>query len=210
MSHSASLPQDRLPAESAQPLILERLPNVAASSNKDCPPRTRQHIDLLLLAMEAFELGASEYMLATIKDLELQGIIKNRVLLWRLRCTNPWRRSYTRRKLKLDEAKALVIVVSHRARQRMVYIRQMLQALQQMQDKGLPLEQHPGLSIYLSRFRTHFRSRMNPRRAKVSAYLAAEEELNQLALDLLSQLLFATGTAGMQRLWISLFDGEVT
>ena len=36
-----------------------------------------------------------------------------------------------------------------------------------------------------------------------------DEKLNQLALNLLSQLLFYTGTAGTQRLWNSLFDGEV-
>jgi len=28
-------------------------------------------------------------------------------------------------------------------------------------------------------------------------------------LNLLSKLLFCTGTAGMQRFWVSLFDGEV-
>ncbi len=50
---------------------------------------------------------------------------------------------------------------------------------------------------------------MNPRRAKVARYLASEEELNELALSLLNQLLFCTGTMGMQRFWISLFDGLV-
>ncbi|MDE5102783.1 MAG: DUF3038 domain-containing protein, partial [Trichodesmium sp. St19_bin2] len=38
----------------------------------------------------------------------------------------------------------------------------------------------------------------------------SEEKLNQLGLELLSKLLFCTGTRGMQRFWISLFDGEVT
>jgi len=37
----------------------------------------------------------------------------------------------------------------------------------------------------------------------------SDEKLDELALDLLAQLLFCTGTSGMQRLWISLFDGEV-
>ena len=35
------------------------------------------------------------------------------------------------------------------------------------------------------------------------------EKLDRLALSLLEQLLFCTGTAGMQRFWMSLFDGEV-
>lgn len=148
-------------------------------------------------------------MLATTKELELQGIIKNRVVLWRLRCTNPWRRSYTRRSLKLDEAKALVVIASYQARQLTVLIRQLLLAQEQVREKGLSLEHHFRLSEYLERFRAHFRSRMNPRRAKVAAYNASKEKLNELALLLLSQLLFCTGTSGMQRLWISLFDGEV-
>ena len=50
---------------------------------------------------------------------------------------------------------------------------------------------------------------MNPRRAKVALYLDSEHKLNELALILLKQLLFCTGTSGMQRLWVSLFDGEV-
>ncbi|MDJ0647501.1 MAG: DUF3038 domain-containing protein, partial [Xenococcaceae cyanobacterium MO_188.B19] len=58
-------------------------------------------------------------------------------------------------------------------------------------------------------FRAHFKSRMNPRRTKVSLLLASEAELNDLAMSLLEKLLFCTGTKGMERLWFSLFDGEV-
>jgi hypothetical protein len=162
----------------------------------------------MLLAIEALELGGSELMLAAAQELELQNIIKNRVFLWRLRCTNPLRRSYTRRPLKLEEAKALVIIASHMSRKLTVLIRQLLLAYQQLKEKQVPLENHFRLSEYLERFRAHFRSRMNPRRAKVAAY-SSDEKLNELALSLLSQLLFCTGTSGMQRFWASLFDGEV-
>lgn len=208
MSHSASINTDHSFPDDSKPIVLDSLPDLS-TSDKGCSPRTKRQIDLILLALEALELGGSEYMLATAKELELQGIIKNRVHLWRLRSSNSWRRSYTRRSLKLEEAKALVIIASYRARQRTVYIRQMLLALQQMQDKGLSLEQHPGLSVYLERFSAHFISRMNPRRAKVAAYSNNREQLDELALSLLGQLLFCTGTSGMQRLWTSLFDGEV-
>lgn len=43
-----------------------------------------------------------------------------------------------------------------------------------------------------------------------SVYLSSQDELNQLAMSLLNQLLFCTGTKGMERFWISLFDGEVS
>lgn len=207
MSQPASLESD-FPSVNSPASILNTLPDISLSS-KGCSPRTQQQIDLLLLALEALELGGSEQMLAMAKRLGVDEIIKNRVSLWRLRCSNPWRRSYTRDYLSLNQAKALVIIAAYRAKDLMVTIRQLLLAEQQMREKNLPLDNHFRLSEYLERFRAHFRSRMNSRRAKVSAYIASEEQLDELALSLLTKLLFCTGTRGMQRVWFSLFDGEV-
>lgn len=195
------------PIAQSKPMILDSLPDPAISK-WECPTRSRQQIDLILLAIEALELGGSEAMLVMAKQLELEDIIKNRVVLWRIRCSNPLRRSYIRRPLSVEEAKALVLIASYLARRMTVLIRQLLLAYQQMSEKQVPLEQHFRLSEYLERFRVHFRSRMNPRRAKVLAY-STDDKLNELALSLLSQLLFCTGTSGMERFWISLFDGEV-
>lgn len=187
-------------------MILDTLPNPPIEGA--CPSRTRLQIDLILLAIEALELSGSEAILEVARELELQGVIKNRVNLWRLRSTNPWRRSHTRRPLSLVEAKALVVIACYVARRLTVLIRQLLLTYQQMSDKQIPLEQNLRLANYLERFRAHFRSRMNPRRSGVVAY-NSNQKLDELALELLGQLLFCTGTAGMQRLWISLFDGEV-
>ena len=208
MSQSASLTSDSYPPAETKSSILHNLPDIPIPA-RGCSPHTQQQIDLLLLALEALELGASEQMLALAKQLKIDGIIKHRVNLWRLRCSNPWRRSYTRDFLSLDQAKALVIIASYRAKELMVGIRQLLLAEQQMREKQLPIENHFYLSVYFERFRAHFYSRMNSRRAKVSAYLASEEQLNELALSLLNKLLFCTGTRGMERVWFSLFDGEV-
>ena len=208
MNLSVSVMPTNSPPAQSNPLILDSLPDPPILE-RGCPPRTRQQIDLILLAIEALELGGSEAMLFAAKELELQDIIKNRVVLWRLRCTNPLRRSYSRNPLALEEAKALVVIASHMARRMTVLIRQMLLAYQQLNEKQVPLENHFRLSEYLERFRAHFRSRMNPRRAKVAIY-SSDDKLNELALSLLSQLLFCTGTSGAQRFWISLFDGEVS
>ena len=190
-----------------QPVILDSLPNPPVEE-RDCPRRARLQIDLILLAIEALELGGSESILAAMQELELGEIIKNRVNLWRLRTTNPLRRSHSRRPLALVEAKALVAIACFLARRLTVRIRQLLLTYQQMNEKQIPLEQNLALSNYLERFRSHFKSRMNPRRSGVLAY-NSPEKLDELALSLLAQLLFCTGTAGMQRFWISLFDGEV-
>ena len=165
-------------------------------------------IDLLLLAIEALDLAGSEAILAIINDLDLQGVIKNRVALWQLRNTNPLRRHAQRRVMTLTEAKALVVTTCYLARRLTVLVKQLLLAEQQLRDKQLSPDHHFRFAEYLERFRAHFRSRMNPRRAGVVAY-SSDEKLNELAIELLEKLLFCTGTSGMQRLWVSLFDGEV-
>lgn len=205
---STSLTPESTASVPEKPVILSVLPDFPIASQQ-CALHLQQHIDLMLLALESLEVGAGEALLVLCKELGLDKIVKNRIIFWRLRCTNPWRISYTLDRLSLDQAKALVIIASYRAKPLAISIRQLLLARQQMESKGLPVDNNFLLSEYLERFRSNFRSRMNPRRAKVSVYLADENALNELALSLLDQLLFCTGTTGMQRFWISLFDGEI-
>ena len=200
------LEKDPAPSSSA-PSILDSLPDVPISKT-GCPRRCRVQIDLLLLAIEALYLGSGEYMLKLTKDLGLQAIVPNRVALWQIRSTNPLRRNSQRSPLTLQEAKALTIITCYLAKRLTAQVRKLLLDYQQLRLKQLPVENHLQLSFYLERFRAHFRSRMNPRRTGVMAY-NSDEKLNELGLELLGKLLFCTGTSGMQRLWISLFDGEV-
>ncbi|MDB9505669.1 MAG: DUF3038 domain-containing protein [Microcystis aeruginosa BS13-02] len=205
---STSLTSESTASTPEKPVILSVLPDFPIASQQ-CTLHLQQHIDLMLLALESLEVGAGEALLVLCKELGLDKIVRNRIIFWRLRCTNPWRISYTLDRLTLDQAKALVIIASYRAKPLAISIRQLLLARQQMESKGLPVDNNFLLSEYLERFRSNFRSRMNPRRAKVSVYLADENALNELALSLLDRLLFCTGTTGMQRFWISLFDGEI-
>lgn len=208
MINVVSTMPSKSPSSESIPLILKSLPDPPLS-HPVCPQRARRQIDLILLAIEALDLGGSEAILALAKELELQAVIKNRVTLWQLRSANPIRRSGQRRSLTIVEAKALVLIACNMARRLTVVIRQLLLAHQQLSEKQLSVEHHFRLYDYLQRFRAHFRSRMNPRRAAVVTYYSTEEQLNALALSLLRQLLFCTGTAGAQRFWASLFDGEV-
>ncbi|ASC71182.1 hypothetical protein XM38_021340 [Halomicronema hongdechloris C2206] len=198
---------DSPPAEST-PFLIDSLPDPRLPGHNICPRRTRVQIDLLLLSIEALDLGGSGAMLTTAEQLELQSLIKGRVHLWLLRSTNPMRRYSQRRPLSLAEAKALVIIIGHLARRLTVLIRQLLLGYQQLSDKQLSLDHHFRLADYLSRFRAHFRARMNPRRAGVLAY-STDAKLDDLALTMLAKLLLCTGARGTQRLWSSLFDGEV-
>jgi hypothetical protein len=212
MTQSASLMSDfnpeRITEDQSPAAILHQLTDFSLPSTSGMI-KLQQHLDLLLLALEALQLGGSEYMLATAKELGLNEIVKNRLSLWRLRCSNPWRKCYTRDLLTLSQAKALVLITAESAKKCIIPIRQLLVSVQQMRDKDMPLENNFRLSEYFRRFQSHFTSRMNPRRAKVSVYLSAPEELNKLALSLLEELLFCTGVRGKERFWVSLFDGEI-
>lgn len=188
--------------------LFEHLPNPTIGRNA-CPRRTKIELDLMLLAIEAVELGGSEQMLTLARELNLNHIIKNRMSLWRMRSTNPLRRAHSRRNLSIEEAKALTLIGCYLARRLTVTIRQLSIAYQQLNDKQIPPEYNFRLSEYLDRFRAHFRSRMNPRRALLLEY-QEDEKLNELAISLLSKLLFCTGTRGVERFWNGLFDGEVS
>jgi hypothetical protein len=195
------------PAVQTTPYILEQLPDIPLDKT-GCPRRAKLEIDLMLIALEALELGGAEQMLAMAKELGLESVIKNRLSLWRMRLTNPLRRAHNRRVLRLEEAKALVTIGCYLSKRMTVTIRQLLTEYQYLSDRRLPPECNYRISEYLDLFRAHFRSRMNPRRTLVIAY-SDDDRLNELAMDLLEKLLFCTGTAGVQRFWTSLFDGEI-
>jgi hypothetical protein len=173
-----------------------------------CSRRTRIQLDWMLLALEALDLNATENIIVGLHELQLQPVIKNRVHLWQLRNTNPLRRFSQRQSLSLTEGKALVVLTCYLARRQTGTIRQLLRADEQLKAKSLSADHHFRLAQYLERFRGHFFSRMNANRTAIAPYKSSEA-LNELALGLLGQALFCTGTAGIQRLWSSLFDGEV-
>lgn len=192
----------------SNPQLIDQLPTPPGIGN-ECPRRAKTQIDLLLLAIEALDLGGAEAMLASIKELGLDGIIRGRVNLWLLRSSNPLRRFSQRQPMSIEEGKALVLITCFLARRLTVLIRQLLLGYQQLSDQDLSFEHHFRLSDYLARFRSHFRARMNAKRSGVIAY-NTDEKLNELALELLTKLLFCTGSDGANRLWLSLFDGEVS
>ena len=93
---------DSPPAQSP-PLILDTLPDPNIPT-LECPRRVRTDLDLLLLAIEALDVGGSEALLKAAEQLELKDLIPGRVKLWLIRSTNPMRRHSQRHPLSLREA----------------------------------------------------------------------------------------------------------
>ncbi|MEE3717060.1 DUF3038 domain-containing protein [Tumidithrix elongata RA019] len=172
---------------------------------RGCPRSVRMDIDNLMLAIEAIDLQAIEAMLALVPQLKLEAVIPNRVSFWRLRNANPLRRNYQRSNLGWEELRALVKLVCTMSQQFNTILRLLVTTHQQVAEnkiEALGLQQSQFyLDLYVERFSSLYLSRMR------SPSPLSKADIKELGLQLLTQLLFASGTAGELRLWHSLFDG---
>lgn len=160
----------------------------------------KAHLDLVLLALEALSGLGSEAMLEAAKALELDGLMGDRVSLWRLRQASPLRQGQGRKKLDVDEARALVLVSAYLAQQQATAIRQAVAALERATAQGQAPYRVARLGDYLDRFSNLYQDRMA---ADGDVSMAA---LTDLALKLLVDLLFYGQPQGDRRLWSALLD----
>ncbi|ERN41649.1 protein of unknown function (DUF3038) [Rubidibacter lacunae KORDI 51-2] len=159
----------------------------------------KSHLDLLLLALEAIAGLSSEAMLDAARELGVEAIA-DRVGLWRLRQSNPLRKSSGgRKKLDVEEARSLVLVICHLARQQRDILRQAIAVLEQVAMQDRPPHRHPLLGDYLDAFANFYQERMQDD-------TAPKDALEDLALKLLVDLLFYSAPHGRRRLWTALID----
>ncbi|HIK21288.1 MAG TPA: DUF3038 domain-containing protein [Synechococcus sp. M44_DOE_062] len=161
----------------------------------------KAQLDLLLLGLESLSGESSEAVLAAAKALNLQEQIGDRVTLWRLRNANPLRRSSGgRKKVDIEEARALVMVIAYLAAQQQARIRSTLEQLEAAVDQELSPFRQPLVGDYLDEFLSHYRSRM------VDGDVRDENSLTELALCILIELMFYSSPKGAQRLWKALLS----
>jgi hypothetical protein len=161
----------------------------------------KAHLDLILMALEALAGIGSEAMLQAAAQLNLEDVVGDRVGLWRLRQSNPLRKSSGgRKKLDVEEARSLVLIVTHLAQQHQELIRRAVSLLEQMVEQNQPPHQTALLGDYLDAFSNTYQERMD------EGEEVAMEVLNQLAFKLLIDLLFYSAPNGHRRLWLTLFD----
>lgn len=178
------------------------------SPNDSSPPaltprqlaNIKAQLDLVLLALEALVGLGSDAMLAAAKGLGVEELLGDRVSLWRLRQASPLRKGQGRKKLDVEEARALVLVCCYLAHQHQRPIRQAVSLL----EAALEQQQQPHrvgqLGDYLDTFSNTYQERMEGDEA------ATADELSTLALKLLVDLLFYSSLGGERRLWLSLLD----
>ena len=160
---------------------------------------TKAHLDFLLLSLETLIDEGSEVMLAAAASLGLDGTIGDRVTLWRLRNANPLRKSSGgRKKVDVDEVRALVMVVCFLAREHHSHIRTVVERLEDCFAKEISPLKEPLIADYLDAFHTTYRERMLDGERKPN------KDISEHALSLLVELLFFGSRFGPMRLWNSL------
>jgi hypothetical protein len=187
--------------ESSFPRELNSQPNLAQPS-----PTPRQlhsikaQLDLVLLALEALAGLGSDAMLAAAEALNVSDLLSDRVNLWRLRQASPLRKGQGRKKLDVDEARALVLVSCHLASAHRDAIRQAVARLEQALGNGQAPHRVAPLGDYLDAFTNAYQDRME------GDQTATTDELTALGLKLLVDLLFYSGVGGSRKLWGALLE----
>lgn len=155
-------------------------------------------LDLVLLALETLVGIGSEAILDQAKALQMDTLLSDRVSLWRLRQSSPLRKGQGRKKLDVDEARALVLITAQLAHQHRQAINQAVTALEKAGTMGKLPHRMAILGDYLDRFSNTYAERME---ADVPPQV-----LEKLAFQLLIDLLFYSGSSGSQRLWQALLE----
>ncbi len=161
----------------------------------------KAQVDLVLLALEALAGIGSEAMLQAANQLNLESKVPDRVALWRLRQSNPLRKGEGgRKKLDVEEARALVLISCYLAKQHQELIRRAVALLEQVAENNGEPHRAALLGDYLDAFSNTYQERMEIQ-DNVST-----DVLTTLALKLLIDLLFYSGPGGHRRLWLALLD----
>lgn len=159
----------------------------------------KAQLDLVLLALETLTGIGSDAILSAAAQLNLESAIQDRVTLWRLRSSSPLRKGQGgRKKLDVEEARSLVLIICHLAKQHQELIRRAVALLEQMTEQNRPPHQASLLGDYLDAFSNKYVERME------EGENASSDALSHLALKLLIDLLFYSSPGGHRRLWLAL------
>ncbi|MGL6341541.1 MAG: DUF3038 domain-containing protein [Waterburya sp.] len=144
----------------------------------------KSHLDLVLLALEAIADLSSEAILQAAKDLNLKSFPS----------------SGDRKKLDIEEARSLVLIICYLANQHQELLRRAVSLLEQVTIQNQAPHEVALLGNYLDKFINYYQARISNTSDISSTFLT------QLAWKLLIDLLFYSGNNGHRLLWLAIFD----
>ena len=154
-------------------------------------------LDFLILVIETLQINATDSLLLTARDIGLSEDFTSRVQFWKMRTSNPLRKSYAFSSLSTEQIDSLVELISRIAERLYPLVRQLLSS---KESKTLNKERW---TIFSSRLKSLIRERMNLRRSYISSLL--KDDNNQFFRELLVILSLSCGPGGANRLKASLY-----
>ena len=154
-------------------------------------------LDFLILVIETLQINATDSLLIKAKNIGLSDDFSSRVKFWKLRTSNPFRKSYAFSSLSPDQIDSLVELISSMADNLYPLIRQLLSS---KESKTLNNERW---FLFSSRLKSLIRERMNLQRSYISSLLS--DENNLFFRELLVILSLSCGKGGANRLKASMY-----
>ena len=154
-------------------------------------------LDFLILAIETLQINATDSILMKAKNIGLSVDFSNRVQFWKVRSSNPLRKSYSFTSLSSEQIDSLVELISSMADNLYPLIRQLLSS---KESKTLNKERW---LLFTTRLRSLIRERMNLQRNYISSLL--NEDNNEFFRELLVILSLSCGPGGANRLKASMY-----
>ena len=193
----------------------QELADLKTTNNSELE-QIQAHLDLVLLALEAIADISSEAILQAAKDLNLESIISDRGALKDLRLeARPWaapnritgqetsepkQKSSGDKKLDLEIARSLVLIICYLANQHQELLRRAVGLLEQATQQNKVPDQTALLGNYLERFINYYQARIS------NSQNISPQTLSPLAWKLLIDLLFYSGQNGHRLLGTAIFD----
>ena len=160
---------------------------------KDAPKK----LDFLILVIETLQINATESLLIKAKNIGLSEDFSSRVKFWKLRTSNPLRKSYAFTSLSSQQIDSLVELIASMSENLYPLIRQLLSS---KEPKSLNDERW---NLFSSRLKSLIRERMNVKRSYIDSLL--KDDSNDFFRELLVILSLSCGPGGATRLKASMY-----
>ena len=154
-------------------------------------------LDFLILVIETLQINATDSLFLKANNIGLSDEFTSRVQFWKIRCSNPLRKSYTFSSLSSEQIDSLVELISSMAENLYPLIRQLLSS---KESKTLNQERW---YLFSSRLNSLITERLNVKRSYVT-YLINDDK-HEYYRELLVILSLSCGKGGACRLKASLY-----
>ena len=158
-----------------------------------------EKLDLLLIILETIDLNGIQSLFALSNRLNLNDVLPNKVTIWKLRNSNPLRKSYVNNNIKPNEFDALIKITVEMSKYLYPYIREILKSKEDLNEN----------SVIWNDFKKRFIELINERFNKDSMRVAKilnQTENEEIIVKSLLTLSLCISNNGYQKLKNLLFN----